>query len=131
MKLVLVIVISVSAFAFSVIQEKSKSNDWKAPESANNVINPIKADDYSIAEGKKLFVKVCSVCHGDKGKGDGIGGISLVPKPGNFTLGKTQGQTDGALFWKISEGRPPMASYKSLSITQRWQLVNYLRKFKK
>jgi mono/diheme cytochrome c family protein len=36
--------------------------------------------------------------------------------------------TDGELFWKITEGRPPMPSYEhQLSETQRWQLVNYLR----
>ncbi len=106
--------------------------EWKAPESSNSVINPLKDNAAATEEGKKIFTKYCVVCHGDKGKGDGPAGMGLIPKPGNFTVDKTQKQTDGALYWKMSEGRAPMASYKAdLTATQRWQLVNYLRTFKK
>ena len=39
---------------------------------------------------------------------------------------------DGAIFWKITNGRPPMASYKlALKDSQRWQLVNYIRELGK
>ncbi len=38
------------------------------------------------------------------------------------------GATDGELFWKISEGRSPMLSWKgSLTETQRWELVDYIK----
>jgi mono/diheme cytochrome c family protein len=38
--------------------------------------------------------------------------------------------TDGEIFWKMTEGRKPMPSFKKqLTDEQRWQLVNFLRTF--
>lgn len=132
MKTVLMITAVVITFGFSISKNSSVIGEWKVPEVANSELNPLKGNVASTGEGKKIFTQMCAVCHGDKGRGDGIGGVSLTPKPANFTIEKIQSQTDGALFWKLSEGRPPMAAYKgSLTSTQRWQLVNYLRTFKK
>lgn len=129
MKTTILITAVIFSCAFTILQNNP---EWKAPESANIVSNPLKGNALATTEGKKTFQKLCVVCHGEQGKGDGIGGVALPRKPGNFTLAKTQSQTDGALFWKLSEGRAPMASYKgALTVTQRWQLVNYLRTFKK
>lgn len=105
---------------------------WVSPKSADAISNPLKNDQTSIKKGKALFQQLCAVCHGDKGKGDGIASAALIPKPANFTSEKFHNQTDGAVFWKLTEGKAPMASYKeSLSETQRWQLVNYLKSLKK
>ncbi len=132
MKPVFIVVLFVATFSISVSKAFPGYIEWIAPETAKNLVNPLKGNSAAILEGKKLFTQLCAVCHGDKGKGDGVGGATLNPKPRNFTLDKTQNQADGEFFWKMSEGRPPMASYKTiLSTTQRWQLVNYLRTFKK
>jgi mono/diheme cytochrome c family protein len=105
---------------------------WVAPKSADNLENPLKGDEAATKSGKKLYKQFCSICHGDKGKGDGMAGLSLMPKPANFTTEAIQAQSDGALFWKMTEGRAPMASYReTLKENQRWQLVNYIRTFKK
>lgn len=105
---------------------------WVAPKSANAVKNPFKTNAAATAEGKKIYHQQCAVCHGAKGKGDGVAGMSLTPKPANFTKEIVQAQTDGAIFWKLTTGRTPMAGYeKSLSAKQRWGLVNYIRTFKK
>lgn len=105
---------------------------WIAPASADKTTNPIKNDINAAASGKKLFKVLCSVCHGLKGKGDGIGGTGLNPKPTNFTTSEFQSQTDGAIFWKIETGRTPMASYKeSIPEKKRWEIINYLRTLKK
>ncbi len=110
---------------------KPTQERWVAPASADKIINPIKNDAAAAKSGKKIYAQLCAVCHGAKGKGDGIAAASLNPKPANFKNAEIQKQTDGALFWKITNGRTPMAAYKeSLSETQRWQLVNYLRTFK-
>jgi mono/diheme cytochrome c family protein len=41
-------------------------------------------------------------------------------------------ETDGGIFYKLSEGRMPMAAYKGkFSEEERWGLVNYIRTFAK
>ena len=105
---------------------------WKAPKEADKTINPIKDDVKAIKKGKKIYTQMCAICHGVKGKGDGVAGSALNPKPANFTSKEVQAQSDGALFWKLTEGKTPMASYKELlSETQRWQVINYIRTLKK
>ncbi len=37
------------------------------------------------AKGKETFVKFCSGCHGNTGKGDGPAGAALNPKPKDLT----------------------------------------------
>ncbi|NOY47496.1 MAG: cytochrome c [Chlorobi bacterium] len=105
---------------------------WVAPKSADTIENPFIGNKDAIKKGKKLFASMCVICHGFKGKGDGVAGAALSPKPANFTSKTIQAQTDGALFWKLTNGKAPMAAYKDmLTKEQRWQLVNYLRTFKK
>ena len=105
---------------------------WEAPASTDNLKNPYADNAEATAAGKKLYKQMCAICHGNKGKGDGIAGMGLTPRPADFSLAEIQEQSDGALYWKMTEGRAPMASYKdALKEEQRWQLVNYLRTLKK
>ncbi len=107
-------------------------SDWVAPSDADQLKNPFAQSEDAIKKGKKLYAQNCAICHGDKGKGDGMAGAALKPKPANFTDEKIQAQSDGAIFWKMSEGRSPMAAYKDmLSEEERWQLVTYIRTLKK
>ena len=104
------------------------TNEWVAPVRAAKKKNPVEVNEASLAKGKAVYVKECASCHGDKGKGDGTAVKDLEKKPGDMTSTKTQEQSDGALFWKITEGNKPMASYdKTLSEEDRWHVINYLR----
>uniref|UniRef100_UPI001C3E5745 c-type cytochrome n=1 Tax=Picosynechococcus sp. (strain ATCC 27264 / PCC 7002 / PR-6) TaxID=32049 RepID=UPI001C3E5745 len=38
-----------------------------------------------VEKGKTIFQTTCATCHGTEGKGDGIAGATLNPKPRNFT----------------------------------------------
>jgi mono/diheme cytochrome c family protein len=105
----------------------AQSSDWKAPPAAANRPNPVPVNANTLAVGQKLYVSNCLTCHGASGKGDGPGGASLEKKPADLTS-RIKGEPDGAIFWKITEGRSPMVSWKgSLSETQRWELVNYIK----
>jgi mono/diheme cytochrome c family protein len=114
--------ISISAQVFS------QASTWKAPASTDKIVNPYSGSSTFAAEGRKIYESMCTICHGDKGKGNGAAGVSLTPRPANFLAITVRHESDGAIFWKITEGNPPMASYKTLlSEMQRWQLVNYIR----
>ena len=49
--------------------------------------------------GKRLYLKYCSQCHGEKGDGEGYAAPHLRPRPRNFTTGKFKVRTtpNGAL----------------------------------
>jgi len=110
----------------------AQDNTWAAPADAEEIVNPFKNNTDAVKKGKILYNKLCSICHGTKGKGDGMAAMALKPKPANFASNKIQVQTDGAIFWKLTEGKAPMASYKeSLKEEERWQLVSYIRELGK
>ena len=105
------------------------SSEWIAPASANKLNNPVAEISAATDKGGELFVQNCTTCHGTSGKGDGPTADMLDTKPADLTSSKVQKESDGALFWKITNGKGAMASYKKdLSEEQRWQLVNYVRK---
>jgi mono/diheme cytochrome c family protein len=109
----------------SVVGQPKKP--FKAPPIADEMKNPLKGDNNSVIEGKRLYILNCASCHGDKGRGDGIAAAALLKPPADHTSAAVQNQTDGAIFWKITNGLSPMPTYVSLPQTQRWQLVNYIR----
>ena len=114
--------------AASAQATKGGTDEWVAPARAAKKKNPVTADAISLEKGKVVYTKECASCHGDTGKGDGSAVKDLEKKPNDLTLAKTLDQTDGALFWKITEGNKPMASYdKTLSEEDRWHVLNYTR----
>ncbi len=109
-----------------------QNNTWVAPPEADKLSNPKKGNEQATREGKKIYEEVCWICHGDKGNGKGPASVGLTPPPADFLSSRVQGQSDGALFWKISEGKGAMTSYKDkYSESQRWSLVNYIRQIAK
>ena len=112
-----------------VIHADDAKAPWDAPARAARKKNPIPADDKSIAAGKILYMVQCVKCHGDAGKGNGPSAKELDPKPKDLSDPQVAGQSDGALFWKITSGRKPMPGFESLvSEDDRWNVVNYVRK---
>lgn len=120
------IIILLLCFYFS--NAFSQSRKFPSPPSADAIINPVKGNAAATIEGKKIYTMYCVTCHGSKGKGDGIAAPGLSKPPADHTSDFVQKQTDGALFWIITEGNNPMPTYKTtLTETQRWQAVNYVR----
>lgn len=104
---------------------------WEAPAEAKKLKNPLPKSDKVLAQGKKLVETNCVPCHGASGKGDGPAAAALPVKPANWTSAAVQAETDGEIFWKISNGRGPMPPWKHLPENDRWALVHFLRTFKK
>lgn len=104
------------------------ADDWKAPPRAAKKQNPVPADANAVATGKKLFIGNCLACHGATGKGDGPAAAAFNPRPRDLSDPRISSQSDGELFWKITEGKKPMPAYeKLLSETDRWKVIDYTR----
>jgi mono/diheme cytochrome c family protein len=121
--------IVVVSFTFS----KQQPKPWNVPEKNAKMANPVKADAGSINSGKSSWAKNCASCHGKTGKGDGSKAAKLKTHPGDFSDATVQSQSDGALYYKISEGRDEMPAFKKKISDEDeiWSLVNYMRSFKK
>jgi mono/diheme cytochrome c family protein len=103
-------------------------NPWKAPPRAAAAKNPVPANDKSVGLGKSIYAKECAACHGAVGRGDGPDAKDLSRPPSDLTAPTTRQQSDGELFWKLTEGRRPMPRFgRTLSDEQRWHVVNYIR----
>jgi mono/diheme cytochrome c family protein len=102
-------------------------SDWKAPADAKTLKNPVKG----IGDAKNVIATNCAACHGASGRGDGVAAAALQPKPMDWSSAAVQSDTDGELFWKITNGRRSMPAWRQLPETQRWQIVNYIRTLKK
>lgn len=106
-------------------------SDWSAPAQARQMPNPVSATPQTIAAGMNIYMDRCQNCHGEYGNGKGSRADKLSVQPSDFTDAHAMNaQTDGELFWKISEGHRPMPSFKKkLSEEERWQLVDFIRTF--
>lgn len=99
---------------------------WIAPATAVARANPLADKPETAAGGKKLFLRNCAECHGPNGAG------MEKKRSADLQLPLVQQQSDGTLFWKITNGNAPkgMPSFSRLPELQRWQLVLFLRTLK-
>jgi high-affinity iron transporter len=81
----------------------------------------------------QLYLSRCAFCHGAEGKGDGIAGDALNPKPTDFTSAEFwEATTAEKLNDAIMDGKPGTAMVpfrKTLTAEQIAALVEYLRTF--
>ncbi|MCB1036912.1 MAG: c-type cytochrome [Acidobacteria bacterium] len=92
-----------------------------------------------LAEGKQLYDKYCSQCHGEKGDGQGIATPYLNPEPRDFTKGKYKVRstptgalpTDEDIKRSIRQGLPytAMPAFPIFSEAQLTNLTFYLKSF--
>lgn len=90
------------------------------PKEAAALKNPYEEDAAFIAEGKKIYQKNCSECHGAKG---------TLPAANAF-VNKAAQSADGEYVRIVTYGVPgtPMTGKKdTLSLKERWQVVRYIR----
>jgi len=127
LKLPALLIVFLAIFTTMAAKAQTKA-PWVAPAAAQAVANPVTPDAGTLKAAKALYITNCAPCHGEKGKGDGPAAAALNPKPADHTSAALKNETDGSLFWKISEGRSPMPTYKNVfTPAQRWELVNYIR----
>jgi mono/diheme cytochrome c family protein len=105
---------------------------WIAPANFKSMKNPVAMSDASTKAGLALFVRTCAACHGKTGLGNGPKAKSLKTTPTNFSTAEFQNQTDGEHFYKTKTGKGDMPKYEGkMSDDDIWNIVNYMRTFKK
>jgi mono/diheme cytochrome c family protein len=100
---------------------------WKVPAEAAKAKNPVAPSKESVARGEAIYKTSCLDCHGPQGRGDGKQAKGLSKKPADLAA-ELHEDSDGEIFWKVSEGKRPMPGFKKdLKEDARWDVVNYLR----
>jgi mono/diheme cytochrome c family protein len=120
-----------------VMKDGKIVQQWQAPADAANLVNPVKSRPDAVKLGREFYMQKCVDCHGKNGQGNGW--MSANTKrdgkplpPTNLTSKVVQANTDGELFWKITNGRSPMPAHRvRFDDEQRWLIVAYLRTLKK
>lgn len=106
------------------------TGNWVAPTSANELINPVEVTEESTALGLVIYKRNCRSCHGRKGDGQGVEAADLTIPATDFTIHSFNDQTDGSMFWKISEGKGDMEPFKKLLDEEEiWSVVIYIKTF--
>ena len=125
-----VLAVCAMSFAFTTIQQPKP---WPVPEKNAKMANPVKSNAESISAGKDLWSTHCASCHGKKGLGDGTKAAQLKTQPADLSTAALQAQSDGSVFYKISEGRGDMPSFKKKlpDAEDIWNLVVFFRTLKK
>jgi len=120
-------------FAILLIQLSALSvfgQDWTVPADKKGKLSPFAFSEETRKAGETLYNLNCKSCHGTPGMGNFQ--ATLNPQPADPATEKIQRNLDGEMFYKITQGRGPMPSFKnSLSSNDIWNVVSFLRKFNK
>lgn len=104
---------------------------WSVPADLREMRNPLPLTPQIVAEGRAHFADHCAGCHGNDGRGAGMGKKMYPPAP-DMTLAATQSLSDGELFSIIENGvrltgMPGFGSGTAESAYGSWGLVHFIR----
>jgi len=109
-------------YSFSVFGQ-----EWIVPSASQDKLSPFAFTDSTRNAGEQLYANNCRSCHGTPGQGNVL---NLVPPPQDPAKAEFQQNKDGEIFYKVSEGRGPMPSFKNvLSSQDIWNIISFLRTF--
>ncbi|MBN2636899.1 MAG: cytochrome c [Prolixibacteraceae bacterium] len=104
-----------------------KSQEWQVPDDQQKIENPSLYNLQNVKQGKDLYMQNCKSCHGDPGKNNHL---PLVPPPPDVTSEQMQVNTDGELYYKITNGRGGMPQFETtISEDDRWRIINFIRNY--
>ena len=88
--------------------------------------NPFPYTKANLEEGKVLYTRICSHCHGEQGNGQGPVGIIYKGVP-NYSAGAYKTMNDGHIFHVIQWGRNRMMPHGSqVNPEERWKIAMYV-----
>lgn len=121
MRYYIIILLLLTATSLAFAQE------WEVPEDRMDRLSTFEFSETSVSAGERVYTLNCKSCHGDPGKANYQ---ALNPVPGDPVSDKIQHNSDGALQFKISEGKGLMPSFKRiLTPDDIWNLISYIRSY--
>ena len=88
--------------------------------------NPYAYTKANLEEGKVLYTRICSHCHGEQGNGQGPVGIIFKGVP-NYSAGAYKTMNDGHIYHVIQWGRNRMMPHGSqVNPEERWKIAMYV-----
>lgn len=89
--------------------------------------NPFPYTKANLEEGKVLYTRICSHCHGEAGDGQGPVGLKFKGVP-NYSAGAYKTMNDGHIYHVIQWGRNRMMPHGSIvNPEERWKIAMYVR----
>jgi mono/diheme cytochrome c family protein len=107
---------------------------WRflVPVAVRNAANPVVASADVLKEAREHWADHCALCHDNDGSGATQIGRRLYPPVPDLRGGRSQGLTDGELFYAIESGIPWTAMPGWTTSTKEgardsWALVRFIR----
>jgi mono/diheme cytochrome c family protein len=106
--------------------------DYSSDSSSQDVmgaglINPITANPTHLEDGKVLYTRFCSHCHGEGGAGDGL----VAPKfkgVANLTSAAIKAKPMGHIYQVITKGKGRMMPHNTqVNPQERWKIAMYVK----
>lgn len=120
-------VIAVYVFLYQPLS--AQTPEWVVPADKKAKLSSFEFTDSVRKHGREVYEANCALCHGTPGLGNFQ---KLTPPPPDPVTAKMQQNTDGDLFYKITEGRGQMSSFKDiLNPEDIWAVIAYMRSFNK
>ena len=105
------------------------AKDVVIPFEAEKAANPTPANDHTLAEGQRVYVAHCALCHSNDGHSQNPLGQAMNPPAMDLTSPHVQSWKDPELYWIISNGirLTGMPGWQTqLSSEQIWQVTRYI-----
>ena len=105
---------------------------WATPAAVRRQVNRVAATSEALRAGLEHWADHCATCHANDGSGDTSIGRSLYPRAPDMRGPRTQGMSDGELFYVIERGipftgMPAWGTGTPAGEQSSWHLVLFIR----
>lgn len=91
--------------------------------------NPLENTEVNVTEGKRLYMHMCTHCHGETGAADGkIVSNGKFPPPPAFNSEQLKNLSEGKMYFSIVYGKNLMGPHASLlNHDERWKVIMFIQ----
>ena len=115
-------------------EERLAKAAWRflIPRDIRRAVNPVENSPGVLREGLEHWADHCATCHANDGSGTGTIGRRVFPPAPDMRGPRTQGLTDGELFYAIEQGipftgMPAWGNGTPEGEQDSWKLVRFIR----